>query len=294
MKQIPEDINAELLLSHDCGVRWRVKFSGTHHRNSNGDVAAIDHNEGNEQATLRLSRASLYNALPEYMFHMVDRFSGLEESRDENAFTDEVAQQEQECRHALQFFAPIDALLLQLRLDVRQRIERHTDYGNPILQDIIGDRITTSQRSNRFIARILPFLPSCHRIRGNRTLITLMLRKVLKDDNIDIHVSQQSLLYHDETPRYNSCLGDSSGEYFAGNDYYSDTTVYQIHYWNGDMCNEHFLTTVDELEQMRVFVQDWFMGLDQHLQFDVWTADAPATRLSDEEYHNYLNYNTIL
>lgn len=294
MKHIPDDINAELLLSHDCGVRWRVKHTSTHHRNVTGDVAAVDHNEGERQGTLHLGRASLYNALPEYMFHTVDRFSGLDESRDENAFTDEVARQEQECKHALQFFAPLDALLLRLRLDVRARIERHTTHDNPVLQNIIGDRLTAEQRSNRFIAKLLAFLPACHRIRGNRTLITLMLRKVLQDEGIGIEVSQQTLLHHDDEPRYNDRLDETSSDFFAGNDYYSDTTVYRIHHWSWDLCDEHFLATVEELEQMRQFVQDWFLGLDQQLEFEVWTADAPAARLSDTECHNYLNYNTVI
>lgn len=295
MKHLPDDINAELLLTHDCGMRLQVRHTSTHQRNATGDVAAIEHDPHDPQAaTLLLARASLYDALPEYMFHTVDRFAGLDESRDENAFTNEVDRQKLEVEHALQFFAPFDALLLMLRTDVRQRIERHTRHGNTVLQHIIGDRLTDEQRANRFIAALLPFLPACRRIRGNRTLLTLMLRKVLADEGLTLRVDQRTLTHHDPEPRYPCSMGDALDECFAGNDFDYSATVFSIHYWSDDLCDEHFLDTVDALERMRQFVQDWFLGIEQQLVFDIWTDGAPAVRLNDTERHNFLAYNTNL
>ncbi len=293
MKHLPDDINVELLLTHDCGVPVHVQHHGTHHRNALGDLAAVEDDTDGTSVTVHLARASLYNALPEYMFHTVDRFNGLEESRNEDAFTDEVAKQTRERENALQFFAPFDSLLLLLRTDVRQRLEKHT-AGNTVLQDIIGDQLTEEQRNNRFIKQLLPFLPACRHIRGNRTLLTIMMRKVLMAEGLSIDVSQQTLLNHDDAPRYHFQLGHALGDSFSGNDYYSDTTVLGIHYWNDEWCDEHFLNTMDELEQMRQFAQDWFLGVDQLLLFDVWTDNTPAVRLNDTESHNYMNYNTNL
>ena len=291
MKHLPDDINAELLLTHDCGTPLHVKHGGTHHRNAVGDLAAVENEADGMTVLVHLARASLYNALPEYMFHTVDRFNGLEESRNEDAFTDEVAKQTRERENALQFFAPFDALLLLLRADVRQRIEKYTP-SNIVLQYIIGDQLTEEQRHNRFIRHLLPFLPACRHIRGNRTLLTFMLRKVLLDEGLRVDVNQQPLLHHDDNPRYHYQLGSPLDECFAGNDYYCDTTVFSIHYWNEEWCDEHFLETINELEQMRLFVQDWFLGLEQHLHFDVWTDKTPAVRLNDTECHNFMNYNT--
>lgn len=293
MKHLPDDINVELLLTHDCGIPIHVKHIGTHHRNAYGDLASVEDENDGESLLINLARASLYNALPEYMFHMVDRFNGLDEACDEDAFADEVAKQAREREYALKFFAPLDALLLMLRADVRKSIEKHT-VSNDVLQDIIGDRLTDEQRNNRFIRHLLVFLPVCRHIRGNRTLLTIMLRKILMDEGLHIDVSENKQLLHDEEPRYHFQLGDKLGECFVGNDYYCNTTVFTIHYWNDEWCDRHFLDTMAELEQMRLFIQDWFLGIEQQLHFDVWTDNVSAVRLSDTECFNYLNYNACL
>ncbi|MBO7610374.1 MAG: hypothetical protein J6S96_09265 [Muribaculaceae bacterium] len=293
MKHLPNDINIELLLTHDCGFPLHVRNNGTHHRNAYGDLASVETEADGKTLLMHLARASIYNALPEYMFHSVDRFSGLDESRDEDAFTDEVAKQARERENALRFFAPFDALLLLLRADVRKSIEKHT-VNNNVLQDIIGDRLTDEQRNNRFIRQLLVFLPLCRHIRGNRTLLTIMLRKVLMDEGLYVDVAENQFMNHDDKPRYQFQLGGQLGECFVGNDYYCNTTVFTIHYWNEEWCDEHFIDTMAELEQMRLFIQDWFLGLEQQLQLDVWTDNASAVRLSDTESFNYLNYNASL
>lgn len=293
IKHLPADINAELLLTHDCGRKVQVRLDSTHNRNAVGDVASIapTHDGG---LLLHLTRSSLYDALPEQMFHSIDSFSALNESTDDDAFAKAVERQKRERENALQFFAPFDVLLLKLKTDVRQLIEKHVVHGNIVLQEIIGDCLTEEQRNNRFIKALLPFLPDCRHIRGNRTLLTLMLRKVLLDEYIKIDVTATVLNYHDSNPRYCYRLGDCLGDCFAGNDYASTAIVYSLHYWNDEMCDEHFLETMRELDEMRLFIQDWFLGLGQQLRFDVWTDNVAAMRLGDTEYLNYMGYNTSI
>ncbi len=293
MNHLPVDLNAEVLLNHSLGQHLLVKHYGPHHRNVSHDLAGFESSPDGNETTLHLGRSSLYHILPEYLFHSVDRFEGLEESRDKDAFSDEYARQQLEQERGCRFFAPIDALLLRLRLDVRHAIDRYTS-SNVVLQDIIGDRLTESQHNNRFIRSLLSYLPHCSHIRGNKTLITLMLRKMLKDEGLGFEVSQETTSLHDDVPRYEYQLGGILDTTYAGNDYDNEKTVWKMHYWDSSQCNEHFLATVSSLDELRQFLQDWFLGIGQMLRFDIYDPDSPVVRLSDDECYNYLNYNIYL
>ena len=109
------------------------------------------------------------------------------------------------------------------------------------------DHLTDEQRNNRFIHQILPYLPQCKDIRGNRTLLTFLLRKVFLDEGLRISVKDISKEYTDEAPRYGNQLDMELGDSYVGNVYSDSVTVYEIRYWSDDDCNEHFLKFTDEL-----------------------------------------------
>lgn len=293
MYHLPVDLNAEVLLNHPLGECFQVKHCGTHHRNVSFDLAKLDLSDDGYETTVYLGRSSLYDILPEYLFHSIDRFKGLDESRDKDAFADEYARQQLEQERGRRFFAPLDALLLRLRLDVRRIVERHTS-SNVVLQDIIGDRLTKAQLDNRFIQSLLVYLPQCSHIRGNMTLITLMLRKMLRQEGLRLTVKRETTALHDAEPRYAYQLGGTLDSIYAGNDYDYESTVWDTHFWDSSLCDERFLSTLEALDEMRQFVQDWFLGIGQSLRFDVYDPNSPSVRLSDDESYNYLNYNIYL
>ena len=65
---IPGDINAELLLDYFPEGVCKVALKGLHKRNTYKDVVALDTLAG-EKLLLTVGRNSIYNSLPEYMFH---------------------------------------------------------------------------------------------------------------------------------------------------------------------------------------------------------------------------------
>lgn len=239
-----------------------------------------------------LGRMSIYNSLPEYMFHPIDRFDNLPLNNEAEAFHDQVDEQEQEINNAFHFFLPIDVLLFRMRALVHDQIEEFT-HGNVVMQQILSDRLTDEQRNNRFIHQILPYLPQCKDIRGNRTLLTFLLRKVFLDEGLRISVKDISKEYTDEAPRYGNLLDMELGDSYVGNVYSDSVTVYEIHYWSDDDCNEHFLKFTDEIEQLRLFIQDFFLSVEEELVFHI-VQDFPPVRLNDKVIYNYLNYNTNL
>lgn len=287
-ENVPQDINAEVFLGFFPQGTFRVKFCGLHKRNAYNDILEIEKEQ--EKFLLHLGRNSLYNSLPEFLFHSIDRFDNIPEKEKKQRFSEEYAKQEKEKEQAYKFFSPIDTLLFQLRLEVRERLNKYVE-SNTVIQDILLDKLTAEQRENRFIKRTTPYISSCKTIRGNRTLITLLLRKVLAEEGLKINVKSKQTEFTDEEPRYGNSEGCEIGDVYVGNTYSESVITYSISYWSDEDCNEDFLPLVNDWEVFRQFVQDYFISVDSILVFDV-SKDTSPLRISDTTLYNYLNYNT--
>ena len=287
-KNIPEDINIELLLSLFPEGQCKVAFTGTHKRNAYNDFMGLEELSDNT-LLLSVGRSSLYNSLPELLFHPIDRFDNLSPMDDKEKFDEEYDAQEREKEQAHKFFAPFDLMLLRLRMMVRERLDVYAETDK-IMIDILGDELTEAQKQNRFVKKSLPFLPFCKSVRGNKTYLTLMLRKVLMEEGLTVSVGDQKHRFTDAYPRYNVQLGSESDRLYLGNTYDNQVMTYTIHYWSEVDCNESFLQFVEELETFRKFIQDYYIAVDGILRFDISHDEGPL-RLSDEMKYNYMNYN---
>ena len=287
---LPPDLNVELLMSYYPVGQCKVELEGLHKRNTYNDIIDTEM-MGDGTMHVTVGRNSIYNSLPEYMFHPIDRFDNLPKYEEKERFEEELEKQDEEIKKAYQFFAPLDVLLLKLRSDVRSTLEPLAKDGNVVLQQIIGDSLTDEQRHNRFIAQIIPFLPCCKYIRGNRTLLTLLLRKVLMEEGLTIQPRSDVRQFADDHPRYEDKLDMTLGQGFVGNTWSQPVSYYDIHYWSDDECREHFMELLDDVELLRLFVKDYFLSVEEDLVFTV-SQDEPPLRLSDEVFYNYLGYNT--
>ena len=290
-KKIPEDINVELLLSYFPEGSCKVVLKGLHKRNILIGIIDIEERRDGSMI-LGIGRNSLYNSLPEFMFHPVDRFDNIPKIEEKERFAEEYQKQEKEKENAYKFFAPIDLLLLKLRVKVRNYLNEYT-HSNKVLIGIIGDKLTDEQKKNRFIQQTLQFIPSCKNIRGDKTLLTFMLRKVFMEEGLKIEVHRKVITYTDKTPRYSDGLDSAIGETYIGNVFDEESAQYDIYYWSEDDCDENFIKFVEDIEQYRLFILDYFLSIEDALHFYICTNDAPL-RLSDEIIFNYLNYNTNL
>ena len=291
LKNIPEDINVELLLSYFPEGSCKVAFKGLHKRNSYKDIIETEE-KSNGTFVFGIGRNSLYNSLPEFIFHPIDRFDNLPKAEEKERFAEEYQEQEQEIENAYKFFAPIDLFLLRLRVMVRDYLNEYTEQDK-VLIDIICDKLTDEQKSNRFIKQALCFIPSCKNIRGDKTLLTFMLRKIFMEEGLRIEAHQKPVTYTDENPRYADRLDAILDDTYVGNMFEEGTTTYDIHYWSEDDCDENFLKFVDEINVFQCFIQDWFISIEETLRFDICKDYAPL-RLSDNIVFNYLNFNTTL
>ena len=297
-KNIPEDINAELLISYLPQDELKVVFEGTHNRNAYHDIVDLVRDYKDKPALLHLGRASLYDILPENMFHFVDRFDGLNEKKFEEAYSEQKKEQE----NARKFFSPIDLSLLQIRLLVREKIQECFGSDRLLILTIMDkERLNEIEKmQNRFVNKTIPFLPMCKTIRGNKALITLMLRKILMDEQIEIKIREESVEFFENpkddnhAPRYPGVVGDSTlDSFYLGDSFVDDVLVYEVHYWSDEVCDQHFMEFVNDMEVFRQFVQDYFFAIGTVLRFDINT-NADGLYLDDGTRHQYLNYNTNL
>lgn len=292
IKFLPDDINIEDILSYLPKESYRVSVNGLHKRNSYKDI--INYEETPDGKTeFHVGRNGLYNSLPEYMFHPINRFDNIPERERKERFAEEYAKQELEKENAHKFFSPIDVLLLDLKTKVKEKINQLSS-DNIFIQNIIGDTLTEKEKSNRFIQRTIPFLPNCKRIRGNKTLITFMLRKVLFEEGLSLNKENIVSEIHDKEPQYNSKIEDFQlNSMYLGNEFSENIMTFTINYWSDEECSEHFNLFLEELEIYRLFIKDYFFSIEDELCFHI-NSDYPTLRLADDIIYNYLNYNTNL
>lgn len=290
LSNLPDDINAELLLAWLPEGSFRVEIKGQHKRNAYNDFIEVESGVDNT-FVFHIGRNGLYNALPEYLFHPLNRFGNLPQYEEKEKFAEEMERQEQEKTNAVSFFEPIDLLLLSYRVMTREKL-RHVTETNSVLTEIIGDRLSDRQKDNRFVKRTIPFITYCRHIRGNRTLLTQMLRKVLMDEGMKVSLDNDMMTWIDETPRYTDGLDDELGNTFVGNVHDEETMVLRIDYWP-ETLDENFPLLLEELDEYRHFVCDFFVSVEAVLEFRLG-KDGDEIILGDDGKLTFLNYNTNL
>lgn len=291
MRNIPLDLKAETLLGYIPRERRRVELRGSHKRNAYEDITGISVQDGS--LVVSLARNGMYDILPESMFHPVDRFDNIPANEYDERFKEECELQQIEEENARKYFRPFDTFLTELSTVVSDC--KNNENYSAVIENIIIDRITEEYRENRFTRKATPFLPHCSRIRGNKTLFTLMLRHILFDEGILVSEQNDSHSFKDDVPRYEYTVQDNrqpeKNDVFLGNEFDEVVTVYRIHFWKEDECDGSFLNFVAEMRTFEDFLNDFFMGIDTKLKFDISTDSLPV-RLADDLYYNYLDYNT--
>lgn len=294
---LPLDLRAEALLMHYPRTGRRIELKGAHKRNAYEDIGSIQ-TDGNGQTVISLARNGLYDILPESLFHPIDRFDNIPANNYQERFKEECEQQQLEEENARRFFRPFDNFLIELSAFVAS-IKESGMCGSD-LEDIICDGFTEEYKTNRFVGKARKFMPMCRHIRGNHTLLTLMLRNILSDEKICLSERNVVQSLEDRDPRYGYRLaesgeesGEEGGNVYLGNGFDESVTVFYIRYWNDAACREAFPEFLAEMEVFGRFLNDYFVGLEAGLRFDISTYALPV-RLSDDVFFNYLDYNTNL
>lgn len=291
MHNIPLDIKAETLLAYLPLDKRTIELKGSHKRNAYEDIAAVSEDESGI-INVSIARNGIYDILPESLFHPIDRFDNIPANEYKERFKEECERQQIEEDNARKYFQPIDNILMELSTIIS---EIKTDVANSqILGNILCDSLSDKYQNNKFVKNAKEYMPICHNIRGNKSLLSLMLRHILSDECIRIFESPKQSLIKDTSPQYGYRLDEeitSENDLFLGNEFEENITTYKIHYWNEESCGQEFLTFIDDMNVFEDFLNEYFIGIESYLKFDITKASLPV-RLSDEVFYTYLDYNT--
>lgn len=288
-KFLPEDLCIEDLIMYLPADSYKICLRGTHKRNAYRDINSVEADrEG--KLVIKVGRNSLYNALPEYLFHPINRYDNIPEVERKERYQEEHYKQEKEKEDAYAFFAAFDNLLLSIKKDVKHKLYDYVSE-NTVLQNIIGDSITPKQLENPLIKRCLVFLPKCKAIRGNRTLLKLMIQKVLREENVLAELHSCNYSFYDSDIRYRETIDSTLDDIYLGEGYEDFVTIYDLHFWSDEYCDCNFAKFIDNIEEFRQFIQDYFTSMEEIIRFNIVKDEAPLI-ISDETTYNYLNYNT--
>ncbi|MBR2400219.1 MAG: hypothetical protein IKB03_00490 [Tidjanibacter sp.] len=286
---LPDDISIEELMAYLPADSYRLAVDGTHKRSVYKDIHSYQ--EGADgKLIIKVGRKGIYDSLPEYLFHPINRFDYITERNKEAAFSQECDKQEREVTNARNYFAVVDKLLLELRMRIRTQIIPYA-ADNKVIQDLIADDLTDEESNNPYIKKTLHFLPQCKNIRGDSTLLTLMLRKILVDERIILSIDRVDTTVVDDIPDYRCNLDSSLSSLYLGNVFEESVHTYSLKYWPGNYQSEAFAEFLASIELFREFIQSYFLSVESVLVFNI-ESEEDRVVLSDDETNIYLNYNS--
>ncbi len=288
--RLPLDILAEALINYYPKGNTHVSLRGHHSRNAYHDILDLEISDDNK-IDVAISRPGMYDSLPEVMFHPIDRFDKIPANEYKERFAEECEKQQKEEENARQFFQPFDRFLFHTRCVV-DMVKQHCFSGSDTLSAIVCDKEDPSLLSNRFISQALPFVAECRRMRGDTTLIALMLRRILNQEGISLHEESPVETFIDASPRYSCSLDDNDGNVFLGNEFTEPVITYTLRFWDEDLCDERFPQLVKELHELECFLNRYFMGIEQRLHLEISTDNDEV--MLEESHFNYLNFNSNL
>lgn len=293
MINVPLDIKAETLISYLPRDKRTIELNGSHKRNAYEDIAEINVDDSGI-FNIGISRNSIYDILPECLFHPIDRFDNIPTNEYKERFKEECEQQQIEEDNARKYFQPFDNVLMELSSIITE--SKNEETYNQILENIVCDNLSETYLNNRFVKKAKEYMPICRNIRGNKSLLSLMIRHILFDAYIKIYDNHIQSRIKDTMPRYSSRLDDevsADNDFFLGNEFDEDITIYNIHYWNEEECGQDFLSFVSDMKVFEDFLNEYFIGIESSLKFNISTTALPV-RLSDDVFYTFLDYNTNL
>ena len=154
-----------------------ISNKGTFSRAYRRDVINVDDVLHDNMLTLNLSRNSLYDILPEGLFHVPHV------SKESESYTTRRKVVKKEEQDARLFFAPLESEFFYQRLEIeRNERELLNDFYNLKDDFLVNFWRLDTNIPNRYILKLIKLLPHSHKIAGDLELTRLCLEKILEEN----------------------------------------------------------------------------------------------------------------
>jgi len=178
------DIKAEVVIAdireHQIDFNnIEVKFDGAFERNYKKDINSLRVDMVKQAISLHLTRNSLYDVLPEGLFHPVSRYGGL----DAKELKAEFKKQKQEEEKARRFFQPFDQEFLLQRVQLELSVRNLFENPMSVFESLFPNRTGIPQK---FYRQLLKYLPFTNYFKGNAELTAQCLAEIV-DENVRVN-----------------------------------------------------------------------------------------------------------
>lgn len=299
---IPKELDADVALSvviphintiAEDKATFIYDFKGVSERTALGDDLSITiKNKQNAASDVRFSlkRDSLYHILPEYLFHSLDHYLGIEGDAEE--FDKRYKEQEEQKNKALTYFKSFDQQIQKLKLKYQQWLNENIFSGNQFLADFIteGHNINLN---NKFIKAAYSCIPWLRDFRGNDDMIKTSLgyafsgnATITKDFKIiDTPLSE----------KVPSQLGKSLDDLYCGATFKNRTSVWKVFYQTKIENKQDLALLKNQIKEFGDFFESWFLPIEDELIISFGDSHAEPYLSEDKNIKGvFLNYSTQL
>lgn len=299
---IPNGLDADVAMSvviphidmlANRGVSYSFEFKGVSERTALGDNLYVSvRNRQNAASTVKFSlkRDSIYHILPEYLFHPLDHYLGIDGDTEE--FDKRYKEQEEQKNKALTYFKPFDWQFQLLRISFQKWLNENIFSGNLFVADFITDGYEVN-KNNPYINAVYPCVFWIKSFRGNDDMITTALgyafagsASIVKERReIEIPISNDVLCTID-------CNLDAV---YCGATYKVRKNVWAVFYQTKIINEQHLSLIKEQLREFRKFFSSWFMSVEDEILVEFGDRLAiPILQTNTNLEGIYLNYSTQL
>jgi len=244
ISRIVPDIKAEVIMADliDKGLEPEnivVVNQGTFSRNYSRDITRIHPDTARNLLMIHISRDSLYDVLPEGLFHEVSRFN----NKDADERKIEFKKQKQEEINARMFFLPFDhEMFFQ---SIRLELQLFDIFRDPLSE---FKQLFKFERSfpEHYIRRFLGFLPFSDDIKGDIELTAFCLSELLQKE-VEYSSCYRTVELKMDSMDHDQQAGNILGEDLVCGDHYEEEILswkFSIHCFDdGDVATYADLKT---------------------------------------------------
>ncbi len=300
---LPQELDADSALAivlaqlesllGSTGFSCSYEFNGVSERTALGDNVKItvkNRQNGVPEIRFQLKRDSLYHILPEYLFHPLDCYLGIE--GDTQEYEKRYKEQEEQKQHALAYFRFFDQQYQQLRNAYQAWLDEHIFAGNQFLSDYLtsGKEV---RLTNPFVKTVYGCLPWLKDYRGNQEMIRTVLVQAFQGRvTIEYVETEVQQMLSDQVPC--RLRGRLSNLYCAPT-FLTSKKIWNVFYQTEINSYRHLCELKQQIGEFRDFFADWFLPVETQLVISFGDRKAkPILTPAGQERGVFLNYSTQL
>lgn len=301
IKSMLTDINAEVIVADliESGFEFEkilVRHDGLFKRNFSKDISDVYYDMVKELLTFHISHDSIYDVLPDGLFHSI--FSDFDP---ENRGLEFEKLKEEE-KNARKFFIPFDYEFFIQYVKLELTLRKYFDKPESFIHNLL---LFDKKISEKYAVKLNSYLLFADKIIGNIEITALCLSDILSQEvRHSTNYFSDSLTYNNHIENLHLKRGVILGDnYICGNSVAEGREVWEFSILlNEDKAVKKFIESEEKQisEVLNVFYE-YFIPIEIEVRTKLicennspFIISAEGDRETVETANNYLGFNTVL